>query len=228
MSLDLGPLIARALISLEADLSLMKSMEISEAVRLRIWGQGASKISPFWRYISFHPNQPFSRGYHGFGASRAASLQGLGALGIIGITIVVAAGVYMALGAGYLAARERATQRGFLTGFSRGFVMGVLDWKWTTAAERFGLRYAYFNPMDPTAGRMEAQANNEGLFFGFCTGLPIPADRKKEYRKALRHLAGRSDDAPWSTRPDVARLQQIDYVSALAGAGVKSGLIAAE
>jgi hypothetical protein len=131
-----------------------------------------------WRTIQIANPGGRLGSFLGSGTSRVATLQGVGALGIAGVCIAVAAGVYLALGAPYYEARKRAQERGFIRGFSRGFVTGILNWKWPIAWDRMRLRVAYMNAADPVAGRIEADANNEGLFIGFCLGTSAPEGAK--------------------------------------------------
>lgn len=196
------------------------------------WGTAAESTAPFWRRIVVsvgNPNSALGSGeFLGAGRSLTASVQGLGALGIAGVSIAVAVGVWVALGAGYLQGRQRARERGFMTGFSRGVVTGALNWKWPVVWDRFRVRRSYINYADPMAGKHEAVAENEGLFLGYCISSPLSEEKKKNFRKALRALAGRTDDGAWSQDRDIARNQQYDYVIALAVAGVQKGLIVTE
>ena len=194
------------------------------------WGQMAAATAPMWRFIPYvNPVRGMALPMGGAGGTSAvATMQGLAALGIAGVAIAVAAGVWAALGAPYYQAIERARERGFLSGFSQGFTTGVLNWQWPQAASRFGMRRVIpRNHFVPQADRVEAVAHNEGLFIGYALGMGGTAEGKKAFRIALRKLAARTDNAAWSQNADEARLQQIDYVISLASAGVKHGLIVA-
>lgn len=202
-----------------------------ELVQMRIgaqWARNIAATAPVWRTIVIKDTWGSMTVAQKGGASLRATIAGAGAAGIIVISIAVAVGVYVSLGAGYYEARQRVRARGFMTGYSRGFSAGVLNWKWPMAASRFIARRPYLNAMDQNAGQMEAAANNEGLFVGFCLGAAAPDEAKKRYRIALRRLARRTDDAAWSRNAERARNEQIDYLVALAGAGLRHGLFAAE
>src|SRR5690606_36338285 len=91
----------------------------------REWVRAAATTAPVWRTVS----ATFS--YWGVpttvsagGTSTGATVAGLGALGIIGASAVVAAGTWVMLGLGYYEARKWARQQGVLSGFSFGFVAG--------------------------------------------------------------------------------------------------------
>lgn len=68
-------------------------------------------------------------------------------------------------------------------------------------------------------------AYNGGLKTGYRAGSALPAAAKKAYRITLRKLANRHDAGQWSKNEDQARLQQVDYVIALASAGLRHGFI---
>ncbi|MBK8913150.1 MAG: hypothetical protein IPM64_00875 [Phycisphaerales bacterium] len=214
--------------AIPASTGLINAMNMAGQKLAVTWGQMAASTAPVWRaipYVNPVRGMALPMGSAG-GTSSAATVQGLAALGIAGVAIAVAAGVWVALGAPYYQAVERARERGFMSGFSQGFVTGVLNWGWHHAASRFGMRRVVLrNHFVPEADRVEAVAHNEGLFVGFALGMGGKAEGKKAFRIALRKLAGRVDDAPWSRDADEARLQQVDYVISLASAGVKHGLI---
>lgn len=215
--------------SIPASASFLTAMRMAGEQLSLQWGRMAASTAPVWRVITMtNPVWSAPMGTTG-GSSVAATVQGLGALGIAGVCIAVAAGVWVALGAGYYEARQRVRKQGYMRGFSQGFTMGVLNWQWPAASARFGMRRViYTNNFDPGIDRIEAVAFNEGLVSGFSLGSSGPEENKKKYRIALRKLAKRTDTAPWSRDEDLARAQQVDYVVALAGAGVKSGLLVAE
>jgi hypothetical protein len=194
------------------------------------WVRSAAATAPVWRTVS----ATFS--YWGVsttvtagGTSTGATVAGLGALGIIGASAVVAAGTWIMMGLGYYEARKWARQQGVLSGFSFGFVAGVSKWEWHHVAGIFAKRRAIAtNRFDPAVNVQEALGNNEGLKNGFAFGASLPEEAKKFYRIVLRKLAGRHSAAPWSTNADEAYLQQRDYIIELAGAGRRANLIIAE
>ena len=187
----------------------------------------ASRTAPLWRWVRI-------AGPLGDvavrGTSVGATVGGVGSLALTaGVPIVVAAGVWVMLGSGYYQARAIAKKRGVITGFSQGFTMGVLRWGWEHAVTRFGKRFVVnANSFDAGATREETIGYNEGLVAGFAAGYATSDEQAKNFRIALRKLAGRADAGDWARDSDVARLQQVGYVIALAGAGVRHGLLVSE
>ena len=129
------------------------------------------------------------------------------------------------IGGAYAEGRRIAGERGALSGFSQGFVMGVLNWQWGTAARLFGKKQAGRNAFDQGAARAEAEGYNKGLVAGYALGSGAPDNVKKAYRIKLRKLANLHVAGPWSIDADEAYLQQTNYVISLAAAGVNAGLI---
>jgi hypothetical protein len=198
----------------------------------------AASTAPIWRWVRLTGPQFVEAAR---GTSMAATTSGAGGLAsTLGIPIVVAVGSWVMLGAGYYQARQEVRQRGFMSGFSQGFTMGVLNWTWNQAVYRFAMPFPVRrNAFDSLADREEALGYNEGLTKGWAAGNGVPEtfydqkskqtiDPKKQYRIALRRLAGRTDSGSWSTNENEKRLQQRNYVIELAAAGVKNGLIVME
>jgi hypothetical protein len=136
-------------------------------------------------------------------------------------------GVWVALGSGYYEARQIAQQKGALSGFSHGFVAGILKWTWPQLRDRFGIRSAGKNPWDQGVAVAEAKGYNNGLKTGFGMGNAVPDDAKKAYRIQLRKLTRIHGSGPWSQNADEAYLQQRNYLIDLAAAGVRYGVIRA-
>ncbi len=90
---------------------------------------------------------------------------------------------------------------------------------------RFARKYLRINPFDAEMDRIRVVHYNAGLKSGFAAGAALPEDARKQYRIKFREVAGRADAGQWSENADAARLQQIDYVIALAVAGLKHKLI---
>jgi hypothetical protein len=67
-----------------------------------------------------------------------------------GVPLVAAVGVWVALGSGYYQAREEAKKEESMSGFSQGFVMGILGWKWTHVIGLFRRPYLSINSFDST------------------------------------------------------------------------------
>ncbi len=205
---------------------------LAQAAAAEFARQSAS-TAPLWRWIRVPGPQLVAAAR---GTSVAATISGAAGLATtLGIPLVVAAGTWVMLGAGYYQARQEVRQKGFMSGFSQGFVMGVLNWGWHHAVSLFAKRFVIRkNAFDPVMDREEALGYNEGLIKGWAAGAGVPRrfmrdkDVRKAYRIALRRLADRRDTGPWSTNEDEARLQQSGYVIELAAAGVRHGLIVAE
>ncbi|MFO1058744.1 MAG: hypothetical protein U1E53_17465 [Dongiaceae bacterium] len=122
------------------------------------------------------------------------------------------AGVFVALGAGYAEARAAVRNESTASGFSQGFVMGLLGWERHQAVDRFGVWSATPTPWDEALGTIKANAHNRGLKAGFEAGSRLPPDQKKAYLREIRRLAGPRDGTGWSRR------DQIAYVIELAAA----------
>ncbi|HMQ05049.1 MAG TPA: hypothetical protein PKD26_14105 [Pyrinomonadaceae bacterium] len=198
----------------------------------------SSTTAPIWRWVRV-PGPNFVEVMRG--TSTAATMQGITGLAVtMGIPIVTAVGVWVMLGSGYYQARQEVRRRGYMSGFSQGFTMGVLNWKWEQAVHLFAKRFVIRkNVFDPVMDREEALGYNEGLIKGWGTGSAVPdaffdfstgkvVDKRKSFRIALRKLAGRRDSGGWSRNADEARLQQSSYVIELAAAGLRHGLIVVE
>jgi len=157
---------------------------------------------------------------------RAASLlAGSGAIAAGAIPVISMAGVFVALGAGYQQAREEAREVNYRSGFSQGFVMGILKWSWHQAWIHFGKKEVGTNAWDQGISVAAYEGYNRGLVAGFQMGDFLPEDAKKAFRIRLRNLADRHDSGPWSGNSDTAYLQQRDYVIELAAAGLKDGVL---
>jgi hypothetical protein len=198
----------------------------------------SAETAPLWRWVRL-PGPNYTVAFRG--TSMVATVSGVTSLAVtLGIPIVVAVGVWVMLGAGLYQARKEIRRKGFMSGFSQGFTMGVLKWTWDQAVTRFAKRFVIRrNAFDPVMDREEALGYNEGLTKGWAAGSAVPEtffdansnkviDKKKAYSIALRRLAGRYDSGPWSRNPDEARLQQVAYVIELAAAGLRQGLIVPE
>jgi hypothetical protein len=153
------------------------------------------------------------------------AMVGGGAIAAGALPVIFEVGVFVALGAPYYQARELAKEQNTKAGFAQGFVMGVLNWEWGHAVGRFARKYLRINPNDPQMDRIRVVSYNAGLKSGFAAGAALPEDTRKQFRIKFRELAGRADSGSWSKNADAARLQQIDYVIALAGAALKHNLI---
>src|SRR5262249_12504075 len=121
----------------------------------------------------------------------------------------------------YYEARKIAENENTRSGFSHGWVMGLLRWEWPAVANRFG-RYGlgpYRSSWDPELGRIRVEAYNKGLLAGFLAGRAAPDELKKTYLHTLSRLAGGVRAGTWS------RNEQISYIIAVAAAAVRSGIL---
>jgi hypothetical protein len=163
------------------------------------------------------------------GGAGAIGGGGAAAVAAGAIPVVVAIGVWVALGSGYYQARQIIKQKAAMSGFARGFVAGVLKWRGSHVVNILAQRYVVrTNTVDPDADVIEANAFNDGLVKGFALGSSASDDAKKGYRIHLRKLAGISAAGDWSRNADEAHLQQSNYVVYLASAAMRYGVIKAE
>ncbi len=118
-------------------------------------------------------------------------------------------GVWMALGSGYLGARNNVKRTKFASGYSRGFVMGLLKWDWHHVSDRFGVqRVMHTNHFDESLDGLGAEAYVRALFFGFKVAQGLSDDYKASYLRGLRAVSN-PEKGNW-TRND-----QISYVISL-------------
>jgi hypothetical protein len=143
-------------------------------------------------------------------AAGAIAGGGAGAVVAVALPVIALVGVFVALGAGYAEARTAVRNESTMSGFSQGFVMGLLGWEWHQAVDRFGVWSATPTPSDEALGYIKANAYNGGLRAGFEAGSKLSPDMKKAYLREIRKLAGRRGTTSWS------RLDQISYVIDLA------------
>ena len=142
------------------------------------------------------------------------------AFGAGALPVVTMVGVYVALGAGYYQARELAREENNKSGFSQGFVMGLLGWEWHQATNRFG-RWGVLNinQFDEAINVIRVKAYNAGLKAGYLAAVALPPAAKKAYLSRIRKLAHGAQAGNW-TRND-----QVSYVIELAAAGLVHGVI---
>jgi hypothetical protein len=145
-----------------------------------------------------------------------------------GVPIVTAVGVWVALGSGYYEARQKAKKSEFMSGFSQGFVMGVLQWKWDHVVTHFRRPFLSINKFDGAMDKIRVESYHEGLKGGFLAGTALPLDVKKGVSRAIRKAGNIHGPKEWSRDDDVARNQRVSYVIEMAGAGVRYQLIKPE
>lgn len=142
-----------------------------------------------------------------------------------GLPVVTAVGVWVALGSGYYQAREEAKNENTLSGFSQGFVMAILKWKWSHVVSRFQRPYISINKFDEKMNAIRVESYHKGLKAGYLAGMVLPDEAKKAYVKKIRAAGNVHAPKEWSRDGDVARNQQISYVIELAATARKMQII---
>jgi hypothetical protein len=167
-------------------------------------------------------------------AAKGTLLTGTGTIVIVAVLPVVAmVAVATALGAPYYQAREEAKKEEYASGFSRGFITGLLKWEVRFAIDRFWDNGIGKNGFDESMPAIRAAAHNEGLLKGRIAGLAKNEGEKKSYLKGLAKVAKASSDG-WTARSDDpaekmrARRVQVGYVVDLAAAARKHKIIDVE
>jgi hypothetical protein len=145
-----------------------------------------------------------------------------------GLPIVTAVGVWVALGSGYYQARQEAKKGETMSGFSQGFVMAIIGWKWDHVVSRFRRPHLRINHFDEAMDAIRVNSYHEGLKKGYLAGLVLPENAKKEYSRKIRKAGGVHGPKEWSRNDDVARNQQISYVIEMAGAALRYQIIKTE
>jgi hypothetical protein len=131
-----------------------------------------------------------------------------------GVPIAVWIGVFAAMGAPYAEAKALVKNENFQSGFSQGFVMGLLKWSWDNAISRFGkFSPGQTNVMDQSLSFIAANAYNEGLRSGFMHGRILDDATKKALLSRLKSQSPGTRAGQWN------RDDQISYVIELASAG---------
>ena len=142
-----------------------------------------------------------------------------------GLPIVTMVGVWVALGSGYYQARQEAKNENTRSGFSQGFVMAILGWKWSHVVTRFRRPYLRINKFDEEMDSIRVNSYHKGLKAGFLAGTALSADAKKEYSRKIRRSGNVHAPKEWSENEDDARNQQISYVIDMATTGLKFQII---
>jgi hypothetical protein len=145
------------------------------------------------------------------------------------IPIIALVAVGLALGAPYYQARVDARNEGNASGFSKGYVCGLLKWSVHNTVNLFWDRAVQVNPYDEVIPSIQAKAHNSGLLKGRFAGIAQSDSVKKTYLRALHRLTTTSS-AGWSARSDDwqevmrARQVQLSYVIDLASAARRYGV----
>ena len=117
------------------------------------------------------------------------------------------AGVFMALGSGYADAREEIRNETVASGFSQGFVCGLLNMSAWSVKSLFARRgVVYHNDWDPELDMLQTNAHNRGLVAGYAMAKQASDDEKKAYLSEIRQHTGPISAGSWTDR------DKVDYV----------------
>jgi len=133
----------------------------------------------------------------------------------LGVPIAVWIGVFAAMGAPYLEARNLVRNENFQSGFSQGFVTGLLKWEWRqhTVPRFFKFGPDQINPFDESLSYIAANARNEGLRAGYVHACGLNEVDRKAILNRLKSLSPSTKAGRWD------ELDQRNYVIELASAG---------
>lgn len=138
-----------------------------------------------------------------------------------GLTFTVAGpvlglvGVFAALGAGYDEARTIIKNEATASGFSQGFVCGILNMSGGTVSSIFGKHGVIpTNTFDQEADVIATNAYNKGLVAGYTFANLATADEKKSFVLEIRRFTGNVSADPWSDN-NVKRDYVIEYAAKL-------------
>ena len=142
--------------------------------------------------------------------SAQSETAGLDALGAGLLPIVLFTYIVRHLVGNYEEARQIVKEEESASGFSQGFVMGLLGWKWTNVRHLFG-RWGSMRiyQMDEAMNNIRVNAYNTSLLSGYIFGILLPERIQKPYLAGLRRLAGHPSTGQWS------RNEQISFVISL-------------
>jgi hypothetical protein len=146
----------------------------------------------------------------------------------LGVPVVTMVGVWVALGSGYAQARTQAKNENFRSGFSQGFVMAILGWKWAHVVPRFRRDYLSINKFDEVMNSIRVNSYHSGLKTGYLAGVVLPPETRKEYVSKIRRAGRVRGPKSWSRDGDVARNQQISYVIDMATTALRHQIIRTE
>ncbi|MEH2471090.1 hypothetical protein V1281_007723 [Nitrobacteraceae bacterium AZCC 2161] len=108
-------------------------------------------------------------------------------------------GVFVALGSGYEEAREEIQNEAVASGFSQGFVAGLLNMSGQTVSYLFAEHgVIHRNAADPEADALEMKARNRGLIAGCSMAKLVPDDNKKSYILEIREFTGEVFAGDWT------------------------------
>lgn len=143
----------------------------------------------------------------------ATGVATVGGATVLGTTMAVTgpvlgmAGVFMALGSGYAEAREVIHNEAIASGFSQGFICGLLKMSTGTTKRLFAQQgVIHRHPMDEEADVVEMRARNRGLVAGYVLAGQASDDEKKAFLAEIRQFTGPVSAGDWADR------DKIDYV----------------
>jgi hypothetical protein len=136
---------------------------------------------------------------------------------------VAAALVWVALGSGYYQARQIVRNESAMSGFSQGFICGLLRWSYDATLNHFRMPLIMIDVWDEDNNSIRVDAYMDGLRKGFIAGNAVRKPVAKELQEKLRLLGkiSQPSSASWTGN----RLVQRNYVIDLAGAARKHGLV---
>ena len=147
----------------------------------------------------------------------AAGASTVGAATVVGVALAYTgpflglAGTFMALGSGYEEAREEIRNEATASGFSRGFVAGILNMSGPTTKSLFGMHgVVNRNVMDPESDGMKVTAYNRGLVAGYLLANTATPEQKKAFVFEIRKHNPGAETGNWGDR------EKVDYVVAYA------------
>jgi hypothetical protein len=111
------------------------------------------------------------------------------------------AGMFMALGAPYEKAREEIKNEAVQSGFSQGFVAGILNMSPSTTRELFGdegVDSHTRNTFDPESDYLKVNAYNRGLIAGYALANTCSKDEKESYVLEIRQYVTGVSAGEWT------------------------------
>jgi hypothetical protein len=147
----------------------------------------------------------------------AAGASTVGTATVVGVALAYTgpllglAGTFMALGSGYEEAREEIRNEVTASGFSRGFVAGILNMSGSTTKSLFGMHgVVNRNVMDAESDGMKVTAYNRGLVAGYLLANTAAPEEKKAFVFEIREHNPGAEAGNWGDR------EKTDYVVAYA------------
>jgi hypothetical protein len=109
-------------------------------------------------------------------------VMGAGAAGANAIfpVVIAAALVWVAMGSGYYQARQIVKHENTMSGFSQGFVCGLLGWSYSATLDKFRMPLLMIDVWDEDNNRVRVDAYMDGLRKGFIAGYVIAKPICKE------------------------------------------------